>query len=191
MWPEILATKVAKKYKYQVHVCLSAYSHSKGFWRHSELMGFWTLSIGLYSKKLQNIICIVHFSCYSPLKKPGLRLEGESVNRSQMDIKRKTCDIRTWNFFSRHILHQYWYTCPIALPVRRNQQHRSLLTVVSAISAPPFQLLRHQRNVPVENRYTRKTLPTKNRKHFFMNILCIESSFPQKKNAQQNAALRQ
>jgi hypothetical protein len=37
-------------------------------------------------------------------------------------------------FISRHILHQYWYTCPIALTVRRNPQHRSLLTVVSVTS---------------------------------------------------------
>jgi hypothetical protein len=34
-------------------------------------------------------------------------------------------------FISRHILHQHWYTCPIALPVRRNPQHRSLLTCLS------------------------------------------------------------
>jgi hypothetical protein len=66
-----------------------------------------------------------------------------------MDIERKTCDIRTWKktFISRHILHQHWYTCPNALPERRNLQLRNLLTVVSAISAPPFQHLRHQRNV--------------------------------------------
>jgi hypothetical protein len=25
-----------------------------------------------------------------------MKYEGESVNRSQMDIKPKTCDIRTW-----------------------------------------------------------------------------------------------
>jgi hypothetical protein len=33
---------------------------------------------------------------------------GESVNRSQMDVKRKTCDTQTWEktFISRHILHQ-------------------------------------------------------------------------------------
>jgi hypothetical protein len=29
-------------------------------------------------------------------------------------------------FISQHILHQHWYTCPIALPVRRNPQHRSI-----------------------------------------------------------------
>jgi hypothetical protein len=32
-------------------------------------------------------------------------------------------------FISRHILHQHWYACPIALPVHRNPQHRSLLAV--------------------------------------------------------------
>jgi hypothetical protein len=67
------------------------------------------------------------------------------------------------------------YTCPIALPVRRNPKHWRLL-IVSATSAPPFQPLRHQRKVchPVLNRFTRHTLPTVNRKYFFMNILCIE-----------------
>jgi hypothetical protein len=101
-----------------------------------------------------------------------------------MEVKRKTCDIRTWEktFISRHILYQHWYTCPIALSVRRNPQHRSLLTVVSATPALPFQLL-HQRNVyyPVVNRFTRQTLPTVNRKHFFMNILCIVCFCPQKR----------
>jgi hypothetical protein len=101
-----------------------------------------------------------------------------------MDIKRKTCDI--WNrkktFISRHILHQHWYTCPIALPVRRNPQHRSLLTIVSPISEPPFQTLRHQRNVchPVVNRFTRQTLSAVNRKYFIMNILCNEPLCTQK-----------
>jgi hypothetical protein len=56
--------------------------------------------------------------------------EGQSVNRSQMDTKRKICDIRTWKNI-------YFSTYPplITLPVRRNPQHRSLLTVVSATSA--------------------------------------------------------
>jgi hypothetical protein len=39
-------------------------------------------------------------------------------------------------FISRRVLHQHWYTCTIALPVYRNPRHRSLLTVVSATSAP-------------------------------------------------------
>jgi hypothetical protein len=29
-----------------------------------------------------------------------IEYEGESVNRSQIDIKRKTCDIRTWRKLS-------------------------------------------------------------------------------------------
>jgi hypothetical protein len=83
---------------------------------------------------------------------------------------------------SPHNLHKHWYTCPIALPVHRNSQHRSLLTVVSATSTPPFQPLRHQRNVfhPVVNRFTRQTLLTVNRKHFFMNGFCIEPFCPQR-----------
>jgi hypothetical protein len=102
--------------------------------------------------------------------------EGESVNTTQMDIKRNTRDILTWK---KHILHQHWYTCPIALPVRWNPQHTCL---VSATSAPPFEPLRHQGNIcqPVVNRFTRQTLPTFNRNHFFMNILCIQSFSPQK-----------
>jgi hypothetical protein len=113
--------------------------------------------------------------------------EGESVNRSQIHIKRKTCDIRTKKkFISGHIFHQHWYTCPIALPVRRNPQHRSLSTVVSATSAPPFHHLRLS-NVfeiefrdPVINRFTRQTFPIVNREHFFFSILCISSFCLQK-----------
>jgi hypothetical protein len=102
-----------------------------------------------------------------------------------MDIKRKTCDIWKWKkktFIFRHILSQHWYTCPIALPICRNPQHRSLLTVVSATSAPPFQLLRHQWNICHLDviLFTRQTLPTVNRKYLFMNILCIESFCLQK-----------
>jgi hypothetical protein len=54
-----------------------------------------------------------------------------------MYIKRKTCNIRTWEkLISWHILHQHWHTCPIALPVRRNLQRRSLLTFVFTNSTP-------------------------------------------------------
>jgi hypothetical protein len=69
-------------------------------------------------------------------------------------------------FISQRILHQHWYTCPVAFSVRRNPQHRSLLTVVSATSAVVY-------------RFTWQTLPTVNRKHFCMNILCIESFWPE------------
>jgi hypothetical protein len=44
-------------------------------------------------------------------------------------------------FISRHILHQHWYTCPIASPWHRNPQNRSPLTFVSVTSTPPFQPL--------------------------------------------------
>jgi hypothetical protein len=85
-------------------------------------------------------------------------------------------------FISPHVLHQHWYTRPIALPVRRNPQHRSFLTVVSATSAPPFQPFRHQRYLchPDMNRFKRQTLPTVNTKHFFMK-LCAFSPFALKK----------
>jgi hypothetical protein len=77
--------------------------------------------------------------------------------------------------------------------VCRNPQHRGRLTVVSATSAPPFQPLCHQWNFshPEMKGFTWQTLPTVNRKHFFMNtcIICIES-FCSQKNAQQNAVLR-
>jgi hypothetical protein len=53
-------------------------------------------------------------------------------------------------YFSTYHPPTFWYTCPIALPVHRNPQHRSLLTVVSAITAPPFQSLLHQRNVYIK-----------------------------------------
>jgi hypothetical protein len=67
--------------------------------------------------------------------------EGESVHRTQFDIKRKTWYSKLEKtFISPHILHQHWYTCPISLPVHWNPQHRSLLTVVSATSAPLFNL---------------------------------------------------
>jgi hypothetical protein len=110
--------------------------------------------------------------------------DEDSVNRSRMDIWRKTCDIRTWG---RHLFldissAKYWYNYLIALPVRRNPRNRNLLTVVSATSSPPFQTLRHQRNIshPAVNRFTRQTIPIVNRKSFFMNILCLESFCSQK-----------
>jgi hypothetical protein len=86
-------------------------------------------------------------------------------------------------FISRRILHQQWCTSLIALPVRRNPQHRRLLTVVSATSQPPFQRLHHQRNDchPNTNRFTRQTHSIVNRKPLFMNILRIESFRPQNK----------
>jgi hypothetical protein len=55
------------------------------------------------------------------------------------------------------------------------------LTVVSATFASPFQLLSSAKHLPPRlNRFTWWTLPTINRKPFFMNILSTESFCPQK-----------
>jgi hypothetical protein len=92
-----------------------------------------------------------------------------------MDIRRVIFEPEKKTFISRHILLQHWHTYPIALPVRRNPQHRSLLTVVSANFAPGRgSSATFER--PWENRFTRQTflykyplhwvlLPTKKKKH--------------------------
>jgi hypothetical protein len=104
-----------------------------------------------------------------------------------MDIQRKTCYSNLERtFISRHILYQHWYTCPIALLVRRNPQHRSLLTVLSHFRnlsriICDFRMSLREFLDPSVNRFTRQTLPNANRKHFFMNILCTKSFCPQKK----------
>jgi hypothetical protein len=106
---------------------------------------------------------------------PALIYEEESVNRSQMDIKRKICDIRTWK---KHLFFEISST-NIDTLVPSLYQHRpqdgSFSAVVSATSAPPFHILRHQQNIfhPVVNRFTRQSLPTVNRKHFSVNIFYI------------------
>jgi hypothetical protein len=102
-----------------------------------------------------------------------------------MDIKHITCDIRTWKkaFISRHILRQHWYTCPIALPVRRKSQwsfgrclshFRTWSGIICDIRTSLVECIDL-----VENRFTRQTLLTVNRKHFCMNMLCIEFFCPQ------------
>jgi hypothetical protein len=78
-----------------------------------------------------------------------------------MDVKRKTCDIRTWK---KHLFLDISLTNIDTLVPSLYQcvKTRSIevFWVASATSAPPFQPLRHQRNVcyPVVNRFTRKTL---------------------------------
>jgi hypothetical protein len=121
------------------------------------------------------------------------RYVGESVNWSQIDIEQKHVMFEPGKNISRLILHQHWYTFLIALPVRPNPQHWSLLTIISATSASPFQPLRHQRNACHVSRPSCEPLYATNTFHckqetFFMNILCFESFCL--KNAQQNAALR-
>jgi hypothetical protein len=95
-----------------------------------------------------------------------------------MDVKRKHVIFEP----GRKNIYFPTYPPPTAIQEHRNLQHRSLLTVVSATSNPPFQPLRHQRNVchSVVNCFTWQTLPTVKRKYFFINILCIESFCPSK-----------
>jgi hypothetical protein len=132
---------------------------------------------------------------YERMEVYRLVLGKKSVNTSRMDIKRKKRDIRNWR--EKHVFLNISSTnidihVPSLYHCVRNTHHTWLSTVVSTTPASPFQPLRHQRNVchPVVNRFTRQTLPTVNRKHLFMNILCIQSFCKQIK-AQQNAALRQ
>jgi hypothetical protein len=82
--------------------------------------------------------------------------ERESVNRLQMNIKHETCNVRNWK---KHLF----------LDVS--------ITNIDTLVTPPFQPLRYQRNVCHQGW---QTLPTVNRKHSFMNMLCIESFCPQK-----------
>jgi hypothetical protein len=101
-----------------------------------------------------------------------------------MDIKRKTCGIRTWK--KKHLFLDISSTNTdtiiVALPVRRNPQHGSLFdyclshfrTTVSTFFSSARRL------PPRRDRFTRQTLSTVNRKHFFMTSLCIESCCPQK-----------
>jgi hypothetical protein len=91
-------------------------------------------------------------------------------------------DIRTWKrtFISRHT-HQHWYTSPIALPVHRNPQHKSLSFCRNLNTATWSDVIYVFRKSlrefldPVVNRFTRQTFSTVNKEHFIMNILCIES----------------
>jgi hypothetical protein len=45
--------------------------------------------------------------------------EGESVNRSQIDIKRETCDIRTWKAI-------YFSTYPPPTPIHLSRRFTSV-----------------------------------------------------------------
>jgi hypothetical protein len=94
----------------------------------------WELAVDTYPLKLQR------------LQNKDLHTVG-NFSSCTPDMKCKTCDIRTWKRHFSTYLHQHWYTYPISLQVRRNPQHRSLLTVVSVTCAAPFQLLGRQCNV--------------------------------------------
>jgi hypothetical protein len=117
-----------------------------------------------------------------------LWLEGEPVNRWQMDIKRKTCDIRTWK---KHMLLYMSSTNTDTLAPSFYQCVETRSIEVFWLLSQPLPHLRFNLFVisetfamfldPVVNCFTQQTLPAINRKHFFMNILCIESFCAQQK----------
>jgi hypothetical protein len=63
----------------------------------------------------------------------SLIYEGESVNRSQMNIKSTTCDIRT---LEKHVFLDIHALVPSLYQCVETPHHRSLLTLVSATYAP-------------------------------------------------------
>jgi hypothetical protein len=101
-----------------------------------------------------------------------------------MDIKRKTCDIRTWN---RHlflgissinidILVSSLYP---SVKTRITEMFRLLFSATSAPGLASSATFERQFLEQVVNNFTRQSLPTVNRKLLIMNILFTESSFPQ------------
>jgi hypothetical protein len=99
-----------------------------------------------------------------------------SINRSQMDVKSKTCDIRTWN---KHLFIDISSTdIDILVPtlyqcVETRSHFRTSVSTSSSLA---------KRLPPRLNRFTEQKFSTINMKHLFMNILCIESFCPQKKH---------
>jgi hypothetical protein len=97
-------------------------------------------------------------------------------------------------FISRYILHQHWYTCPIALPVRRNPQHRNLLTAVSVTSASgrawsatfkrPWQNFSTQLWTALRNKHFHGKQET------FLYVYPLHCVLLPTEKAQQNSALR-
>jgi hypothetical protein len=106
--------------------------------------------------------------------------EGESVNKSQMDIKHKTCDIHTWK---KHLFLDISSTNIDTLVQLLYQCVKTCsLEVFWLLSQPLPHLVGHNLQLSkvlerefldtVVNRFTQQTLPTVNRKLFFRNILC-------------------
>jgi hypothetical protein len=95
---------------------------------------------------------------------PSSQLRGVPVNRSKMDIKRKTCHLRTCekclflDISSTKLIHLLSHPIPHLIG-----QYLWLSNVLERIYSPCV------------SRFTRETLLTVNRKHFFMIILCSGS----------------
>jgi hypothetical protein len=104
-----------------------------------------------------------------------------------MNIEGKTCHIRTWK---KHLIFYIFSTnIDTLVPSLYQCVEARSIEVFRLLSQPlprPFQPLLHQRNIchPTVKRFKRHTLPTVNRKYFFMNILCIETFFSQKRTTE-------
>jgi hypothetical protein len=92
-----------------------------------------------------------------------LRYKGQSVNRSQMDIK---CNVQS--------LYQWVETRSIEDCCLRHFR-------TSSGNICDFRMSLKEFIDPVVNRFTWQTLPNLNKKYFFMNILRIETLGPHKK----------
>jgi hypothetical protein len=122
--------------------------------------------------------------------------EGESVNRSQMDIKRKICHIPTWR---KHSFLDISFTNIDTLVLSLYQCVETLSIEVFRLLSQPPPHLRFDLYVTTEtsatfldqvvNRFMRPTFPTVHTKHFLMNIFCNESFFPQKKKTHNRTLL--
>jgi hypothetical protein len=100
-----------------------------------------------------------------------------------MDIKRRICDIRNWKniYFSTypppaliHLSHRF----------TSMSKHGSFWLLSQPLPELRFKLFVVSETTdmfldPDMNHFTWQTIPTVNRKHFFINILCIESFCPQ------------
>jgi hypothetical protein len=89
-------------------------------------------------------------------------------------------------FISRNLLHQHWYTL---VPSLYQCVETRSIEVIWLLSQPLPQLRFDLFIISVFSTFldplvkciTRQTLPTINRAHIFMNILCVESFCPQKR----------
>jgi hypothetical protein len=111
--------------------------------------------------------------------------ETESANKSQIDVNHKTCDIRTW---TKHLFLDISSTniCTLVPPLYQRIETRCIVVCRpswfrnwSAIICD-FPAFLRKCLYPLVNWFTGQTLPALNRKHFFINTLCIKSLCLQK-----------
>jgi hypothetical protein len=140
------------------------------------------LELGISPIKVRNVADWVNL-----LSARIYNYERESVNRPQMDTKRKTCDIRTWK--KKHLFHDI--SCDIGKLVPSLYQCvETRIIEVFRLLPQPLPHIRFNHFVisetfatfldPAPKCFTRHTLPTTIRKHFFMSNLCFESFYSQK-----------